>query len=111
MSKENVVVGCKLPNGLVIRLGEQEVTLNGANSSKIVGGHGLTDVNKDFWSAWLEQHKDFAPVVAGLIFANDNFAKTRDEANEKQDNESGFEGINPDKPGKGIKKASEKDDE
>lgn len=114
MAKNIVTVGCKLPNGLEIHLGdnrEKVVVLKGANSSDLIGGHGLTEVDAEFWAAWLEQNTDFAPLQAGLIFANESAAKARDEAKEKVDNASGFEGINPEKPGKDIKKATDKDDE
>lgn len=110
MAKDKVIVGCKLPNGLEIHAGETVVTLKGANASNIVGGHGLTEVDAEFWAKWIESNKDFAPVAAGLIFANETYAKTKDEANEKIDNESGFEGIDPANPGGSVAPANDKDE-
>lgn len=35
---EVVVVGCKLPNGIVLEVEGYSVVLNGANSSNVIGG-------------------------------------------------------------------------
>jgi hypothetical protein len=100
-----VVVGCKLPNGLIIRQGGVEVKLNGLNHSEIIGGHGITRVDKDLWEAWYLDHMDFAPVANGFVFANTSEKSTAAEAKEKEKEVTGFEGINPDKPGGGVEKA------
>lgn len=100
-----VTVGCKLPNGLHLDHNGKRVTLNGTNSGNLIGGHGLTVVDKDFFDAWLAGHKDYAPVKAGLIFAHANENNARAEAKEKEKNKSGLEGLDPEKPAPGIKKA------
>ena len=97
-----VTVGCKLPNGLHLDHMGKRVTLNGFNTSDVIGGHGLTVVDKEFFEGWMTAYKDYAPVKQGLIFAHDKEANTRSEALEKIDNKSGFEGIDPAKPGPGI---------
>ena len=97
-----VTVGCKLPNGLIIELDEQRVVLNGANSSNLIGGFGLTEVNKPLFDAWLEKHKDYEPVKQGLIFAQEKPANAQAEARDKAELKNGFEGIDPKKPAKGI---------
>lgn len=99
-----VMVGCKLPNGLHLDYMGKRVTLNGSNSSEVIGGHGLTMVDKEFFEGWLKERQDYAPVKAGLIFAHDKESNARAEAKEKASNKSGFEGIDPDKPGHGVKK-------
>ena len=99
---EFVTVGCKLPNGLIIHVGDDKVSLNGQNSSNVIGGHGLTQVDKDFWDVWILDHADFTPVKAGLIFAQSNEKKASSEAIEKEANLSGFEGLNPKAPAPGI---------
>lgn len=102
-----VTIGCKLPNGIHLDHEGKRVTLNGANSSRVIGGHGITErVDKAFWDAWLAIHKDYEPVKRGLIFAQNSTRNAEAEAKEKQDNPSGLEGINPDKPGRGIQKAT-----
>lgn len=98
-----VIVGCKLPNGLHLDYAGKRVTLNGSNSAEVIGGHGLTMVDKEFFEGWLKERHDYAPVKAGLIFAHDKESNARAEAKEKASNPSGFEGVNPDKPGKDIK--------
>lgn len=97
-----VTVGCKLPNGLVIELDEQRVVLNGANSSAIIGGFGMTEVNKALFDAWLAKHKDYEPVKQGLIFAQEKPANAQAEAKDKAKLKSGFEGLDPKKPAEGI---------
>ena len=37
-----VTVGCKLPNGFVLEVGNQSVVLKGSNDSSLIGGHGIT---------------------------------------------------------------------
>lgn len=97
-----VTVGCKLPNGLIIELDEQRVVLNGANSSALIGGFGMTEVNEALFNAWLAKHKDFEPVKQGLIFAQAKPVNAQAEAKDKAELKSGFEGIDPKKPAKGI---------
>ncbi|EFZ58790.1 hypothetical protein ECLT68_2573 [Escherichia coli LT-68] len=43
-------MGCKLPNGLVLEVGQKRVQVAGwrNNAVKIVGGYGLTQVDKVF---------------------------------------------------------------
>ncbi len=101
-----ITVGCKLPNGLHLDHGGKRVTLKGSNASVVIGGHGITEgVDKDFFDAWMEAHKDFQAVKQGLIFAHGKKANVEAEAKEKATNPSGFEGLNPDAPAPGIKKA------
>jgi hypothetical protein len=98
-----VTVGCKLPQGIHLDHAGKRVTLNGYNTSEIIGGHGLTTVDKEFFDAWKAEHKDFEPVKQGLIFAHEKESNTRAEAKEKANNKSGFEGIDPNAPGKDLK--------
>ncbi len=103
-----VTVGCKLPNGIVIRHGDKSVELKGWNDEAIYFGHGLTEVDKDFWDAWIKDHADFAPVKGGFIFAQNNFASAKAESKEKEKEKTGLEGIDPKKPGRGITPADSK---
>lgn len=115
MAKSIVIVGCKLPSGLEIRVGDASVVLNGANSNTVVDdtGFGITKVDGEFWEAWKKGHHDFTPLVNGLIFAHDDQAKTRSQAKENAKELTGLEGIDPKKPGKpgeAIEPASTKED-
>src|SRR6185312_6535858 len=44
---------------------DTRVRLNGANSTRIIGGYGLTQVDADFWAEWMKTHKDFPPDKPG----------------------------------------------
>lgn len=106
MSTNTVVVGCKLPHGLVIKgmLG-QSILLNGMNTSVVLGGHGITHVDADEWAVWSAIHADFAPIKSGAIFTHNtaSVADLHDMGTDLQDEVTGFEGLNPDKPVKGLK--------
>lgn len=95
-----VTVGCKMPNGLILEMGEKRVVLNGANSSGIIGGHGLTEgVDKEFWDAWSAKHATLDPVKKGFVFAHEKTANTVAEAKEKAAEKTGLEPLDPkDKP-------------
>ncbi|WP_432784686.1 hypothetical protein AAEX37_01961 [Oligella sp. MSHR50489EDL] len=85
MSKETVVVGCKLPNGIIMQVGEQSHVIKGFNHSAVIGGHGITeDVPKDLWDAWLKENKDRDLCKNGFIFAHSKVTSTKAEATEKK---------------------------
>lgn len=93
-SANTVTVGCKLPHGLVLELGGNEITVKGANSSAIVGGFGLTEgVPADFFDAWMAKNKDMALVKNELIFAQAKTSEAQAEAKDKAANKSGLEGM------------------
>lgn len=105
-----VIVGCKLPHGLTIEIDGNSVTLNGINSSTIIGGYGLTyDVDKEFFDKYLELYADTELVKNGLIFAQEKLKEARTEAEEKAGLKNGLEPINPQKPGKNIEQRKEED--
>lgn len=57
---EQVTVGCKLPNGLVLEVDGHQQAVAGYRGEdvRIIGGYGLTPVDKELWDAWLKIHKD-----------------------------------------------------
>lgn len=99
-----VYVGCKLPSGLQIQVGEQSFVLQGTNAAGAVGGYGITAVPKDLWDVWYSEHKQFEPIKRNLIFAQDKEAGANDMARE-QSGIKGIEGVNADNPAPGAKKA------
>lgn len=106
---ETVIVGCKLPHGLKITLEGKTVVLNGTKSSVIAGGYGLThDVDKDFFDKFLSTYKDVPYVKNKMVFAQGKQASAESQAAELQNEVSGFEGINPDKPAPGIERVETK---
>jgi hypothetical protein len=95
----SVLIGCKLPNGIILELitppeadvskqglipkptGER-VTLKGANSLRTntrssLGqfAYAVTRVDKGFWDKWLARYKDLDFIKNGLVFE----AKNQDE--------------------------------
>jgi hypothetical protein len=104
-SNDQVVVGCKLPQGLHIHIDQKRVTLAGANASNIIGGYGFTRVDRSFMETWLSRHKDYVPVQRGLIFIQEDDADAAGQAEEQSDVRSGFEGLNPDAPAPSVKPA------
>lgn len=73
---ESVLVGCKLPHGIVLELGKpgedkySRVELAGQNTSRIPGGYGLTHVNKAFMAEWMKRKENasLAFVKRGYVF-------------------------------------------
>ncbi len=106
---EVVVVGCKLPNGIVLEQDGYRVILNGANSANIVGGYGLTEgVDKDAFEKWIKTHADQAYVKNELVFAQAKTNSAESKAKENASVKSGLEGLPQDKPAPGIEKADGK---
>lgn len=98
----NITVGCKLPHGLIIRTGGKSVTLAGANSSRIVGGYGLTQVDKALWDAWTTEFAQFPPLKHGLIFAQEKAAAAESQAKEQAEVTTGLEPLDLSKPAPGV---------
>lgn len=109
MSKEKTVtIGCKLPNGLLLEVGNKNVQINGANSSQVVGGHGITyNVDADLWAAWLKQNADRDVVKNGFVFAHGKAADVKAESKEKTDNKTGQEPIDPNAKTNGVETAKD----
>lgn len=102
MSK--VTVGLKLSGDLELELNGKKQVVNGHAKNLIQGidGHGLTEVDKDFWDAWLAQNKETRLVKGGFIFAQETNEKAKAEAKEKRANKSGTERL---KQGDGVETA------
>ena len=87
-----VSVGCKLPNGIILELGEKKVVLKGLNSSELIGGHGITEgVDKEFMDAWLLAHKHLKFVKEGFIFCHENAKNLAAEAKDRRKEKTGLE--------------------
>ncbi|CAM8498013.1 MAG: hypothetical protein [Bacteriophage sp.] len=105
---EVVTVGCKLPNGLLIDVDGVVVHINGANSSSVVGGYGLTEgVDKDYFEKWLKQHANQRYVKGELVFAQAKTNSAQSKASENAKVKTGLEGLPQDKPMEGVVKDEE----
>lgn len=125
-SRNIVVVQNKLPWGLDIFLDqdgideqsgkgikvprpETRVRLNGANSSNVIGGYGLTEVDADYWAAWLKSHGNYAPIKSGVIKAQPTRERAMAQAMDEKELKTKLEPIDPDKPGDGLTRVPEKE--
>lgn len=101
-------VCCKLPNGITLELGDKKVPLAGINKSRIIGStYGTTEVDGEFWNAWVTKNKDFAPYKSGAIFAAKNQNEAAAVAKDLAEVTTGLEPMKKqdDKRAKGIKPA------
>lgn len=115
-SNDTVVVGCKLPNGLLLSVDGVTIRINGsaryhmprpdkkhlAPGVNEYAGDGFTVVARGFWEKWHEQYKDYGPVVKGLVYSASSIAKARDKAEAHADEKTGFEAVDPKKGVRGI---------
>lgn len=88
-----VTIGCKLPNGIHMQMGETRVRINGWNNNEIAGlSHGITrDVPEDLWDAWSAEHAESKLVKDGFIFAEKTAKRAEDKAKDEKDLASGQE--------------------
>lgn len=119
-----VIVGCKLPNGLIMELVKpgqlhapapvgERVTLKGANSAVIARSnpaepnYGMTYVEDAFAAEWFKVNKDMAFVKSGAVFMVADEKRYQGEVKDRTgDVRTGMEPIVPelddgsDEPGK-----------
>lgn len=94
MAGKTYVIGCKLPNGIVIRGAGKQFLLNGAATSNVIGGYGITEnVPADIWEDYAKAHAKSPAIVNELIFAQKDAKSARDAANERKGQKTGFEQI------------------
>ena len=78
MAKETVLIGCRLPNGLVLHHPKNRnltVKLAGTYETKLESGlfvpprpYTLTPVDAEFWAAWKEAYVGFPPLKTRAVF-------------------------------------------
>jgi len=99
------IIGCKLPNGLKITMGDTSVVLKGNGdyhmpnedrkfkSPTLVHGDSLTRVDKDFaeaWFKWAEEHH-YQPVLSGAVYMAKNNNEASAIAKDTSDVKTGLE--------------------
>ena len=97
-----ILIGCRLPSGLVLQLPESEkkVTLAGLHSSKIIGAtHITTEVDADFWEKWKSLHKGYQPLKTGAIFEASSAGQAEAKGKELAKEKTGFEPLKKDAKG------------
>lgn len=87
-----MIIGCKMPNGISFNYRGKYFTFNGANTSSIIDGFGLTrDVPSDVWSEFMRSYSKSDFVVNGLVFAVTDNKSAKSAANERAEIKTGFE--------------------
>lgn len=88
-----VIIGCKLPNGIFMQVGETRVRINGWNNNDIAGlSHGITrEVPADLWEAWSKEHAESKLITNGIVFAEESEKRAKDKAKDQKDAKSGHE--------------------
>jgi len=109
---KTVVVGCKLPNGIILEHPQdasKKVTLNGKNKALIVGADfATTDIDSEFFEAWLAANSEFPALKSNAIFVARSIGEAQAIAKDFEDIETGLEPMRTDgkdKRAKGVKKA------
>lgn len=90
---DQVVVYCKLPNGLHLNVNDTVITLRGYNhgrrddeeNPKPILPNGITYayVPTDFWEAWHRQNKDLECVKNKMVWAEKSMQNAKKSAKEK----------------------------
>ena len=95
----HVTIGLKHPNGIILKVGQTEVRLNGYSKNLLLTQDttGYTEgVPEELWNAWLEKNKNHPLHLSGAIFADKSTNKVKAEAVEKKNVSTGTEAIIPD---------------
>ena len=116
---EVVVVGCKLPNGLLLSVDGKTIRINGrarynmpsptrkSLNTDVEYADGLTTVDKAFWDKWLADHKEYTPVMKGHVYASGNRNDAVAKAKDTEENLTGLEPLDPTKPTANIEPTDE----
>lgn len=97
-----VLIGCKLPHGVQLYgTQNQPIIINGMNTSMIAGGYGITTLDDYEWDFLQTQYADYDPMIAKAIFSHGTAAVADiiDLAGDLRSVATGFEGLDPNKPG------------
>lgn len=106
-----IVIGCRLPCGVVLELGGKQVALAGQNQNKsgIVllsqDDYGETIVDKSFWDEWKKMNGSFQPLASGAIFEAKNQSEAKAKQKELKKEKTGHEPMPQE--GAGIKPSDE----
>jgi len=97
---DKVIIGCKLPNGIILEVGDKSKLIKGLNASVIIGAdHVTTEVDAEFYEAWLADHKDFPAVKSGAIFVAKTIEAIKEKAKDLKKEKTGFEPMQQDAMG------------
>ena len=103
MSKK-VLIGCRLPHGLILEHPlnpDVKVTLKGKNSRVVAGLYvpeqdfAMTEVDSDFWEAWIATNKAFPAITSNAIFVAKDAGSAESIAKELRNEATGMEQLDP----------------
>lgn len=123
-ARGTVSIACRLPTGLSIPLpGGRFLHLKGANDRTAIltvsalgadgmpitrGGHGITTgVPAEDWDYVQEHFMGSKWLRNGAVFAANKKAAAVDEASEREGEDVGFNGVDPDEPGRKLERADQ----
>lgn len=98
MAKETILIGCRLPNGLVLTHPQTKATVKIAGTSGEILPGGLylppkafatTEVDAEFWAVWKAAYQGFPPLKNRALFEARNDQEASAKA--KDADKTGFE--------------------
>ena len=98
----NAVIGCKLPNGIILKIDGKQVEVPGRNSSHIKdqSGRGLGDgsvtvheVPSENVKAFFEKHASFKPIASGAVYLASSDADAKRKPKETESKKTGQEPV------------------
>lgn len=96
----NITIGCRLPHGIVLEVGDKLVNIKGLNSSMIIGAdHFANEVDASFWKAWSEANADSRLLSSGALFSASNEKEAKAKAKDLKSVKTGLEPVDPDSMG------------
>lgn len=97
MAAKTVLIGCKLPHGLILDHPldvSKKVELAGLNKAVIIGADcATTPVDGEFWETWKTVHKDHPAIKSGAIFEARTTEEVKAKAKELKEEKTGFEAM------------------
>ena len=101
MPKESILIGCRLPNGLVLHHPKNRnltVTLAGVYEAKTESGLYLppkmfstTPVDAEFWAEWKAAYEGFPPLKTRAVFEAHSEQEAQSKAKNAEKVKTGFE--------------------
>jgi hypothetical protein len=101
MAKETILIGCRLPNGLVLHHPTNRnitVKLAGTYETKMENGlfmpprpYSTTAVDAEFWAAWKEAYEGFPPLKTRAVFEARSEQEAESKARNAEKVKTGFE--------------------
>lgn len=97
-----VTIGCRLPSGIVLEVGDKKVTIAGQRQAQkgrdIIllsnDDYGTTEVDQSFWEAFKKNvGEDFAPIASGALFEAKSRQDAGAKAKELKDEKTGLEPV------------------